>query len=723
MLLSVLLLLLLLVVLVSRTQAGLNGFVFTYTAQGPLGNGFYTIEKQKWSFSSCEEVDSMVCGNSCDSLGSLYGKVEESSGEWCQKERVTYGQDGYALAKQYSWSNRSWTDNRNGVVAFRAQALIDPRKRSDTGNVNSSPQTTIIPVVRVPSNCQSDINLLNFDPDGDEVKCRYANGSLSECDACTPPSVLSLSSSCILSFSPTSSSDEGSYAVQMMMEDSPRKTITLTNPDGSQADKTTSDIINSIPVQFVLKVDAAVPSCSEGLYLPRFLPPTPENGAQIIAAVNQTLEIAIRAEATQSVITELLFSGPCDVVKNTSGSGNFTLSWTPNDLDGGQSHPICFIIQANYSSSVYQSALRCVVVTAETSAPVATAPPRAEYPIATAPPIAEYPIATAPPTTDYPTTTTPPTTDYPTTTTPQTTEYPTTTTPPTTDYPTTTTPPTTEYPTTTTPPTTEYPTTTTPQTTEYPTTTAPPKTEYPTTTTPPTTEYPTTTTPPTTEYPTTTAPPTTEYPTTTTPPTTEYPTTTAPPTTEYPTTTTPPTTEYPTTTTPQTTEYPTTTAPPTTEYPTTTTPPTTEYPTTTAPPTTDYPTTTAPPTTEYPTTTTLTTRTIVSPIITTPPTTNIFGPSTTRTTATTTPTVAPTTITTTTTMSPTPAPGQNYVIALKMKISTTLSLDNQKETIVKLIRDALIGQGLPSDISLRLVSSSRSSSPVQVTTAASHGLS
>lgn len=32
-----------------------------------------------------------------------------------------------------------------------------------------------------------------FDPDGDIVKCRNGDASLSECSPCTPPSVLSLS--------------------------------------------------------------------------------------------------------------------------------------------------------------------------------------------------------------------------------------------------------------------------------------------------------------------------------------------------------------------------------------------------------------------------------------------------------------------------------------------------------------------------------------------------
>ncbi|KAE8279313.1 hypothetical protein D5F01_LYC22899 [Larimichthys crocea] len=152
---------------------------------------------------------------------------------------------------------------------------------------------------KVPSNCQRNFNLLAFDPDGDEVKCRYGN-TTEECNPCTPPSVLSLSSTCTLSFSPTNSINEGPYAVQLMMEDFPRQQITLIQTRGSQVVKTINDPISKIPIQFVLRVDPVVPSCTEGLYLPKFLPPTPANRAQLYAPVNQTLEISINAEANNS---------------------------------------------------------------------------------------------------------------------------------------------------------------------------------------------------------------------------------------------------------------------------------------------------------------------------------------------------------------------------------------------------------------------------------------
>ncbi|XP_016535208.1 mucin-5AC-like isoform X2 [Poecilia formosa] len=351
---------LLLLLLISGAQASYHGFVFNY-AFGNFYPGGYTLPYDfKLSFSSCEEFDTETCFGYCS--GPTYS-VDETGGEWCQKGYADTFSYPYMGTLTESVSTAAWTENRNGIVLSKAVLKFDTRNRSDIYKPNSSPRTTILPLVRVPSNCQRNINLLVSDPDGDDVRCRYAAGS--ECITCTPPSVLSVSSSCFLSFSPTNSSAEGPYAVQMVLEDFPRQTINLTDGyTGGQSVKTTSDAIGSIPVQFVFKVDPAAPSCTAGEYLPRFLPPTPEHGAQIYTNVSETLEINIRAEATQAETTELLFSGPPGVTKSSSGSGNFSLTWSPIAGDGGLNYPLCFVVQANSSGSVYQSDLRCVFVTA-----------------------------------------------------------------------------------------------------------------------------------------------------------------------------------------------------------------------------------------------------------------------------------------------------------------------------------------------------------------------
>ncbi|XP_047242532.1 uncharacterized protein LOC124881082 isoform X2 [Girardinichthys multiradiatus] len=337
--------------LVSVTQAShYRGTLMTYYPKETYANGSVSvILRFKFNFQSCQD-GSFSCTGNCvnESLVLPNTKCEEVIGAWCQSEKITSWLLPNNSQFQLVHASNSWIDNRNGAGSWRAVTDVELRHRSDTNRPNSSPQTTMFPALRVPSNCQRNINLLAFDPDGDEVKCRYAKMSLTECySPCTPPSVLSLSSTCTLSFSANSNSIEGWYVVEMVMEDFPRQAITLTQTNGSKVVKTTSDAISKIPIQFTFLVDPAAPSCSEGVYLPRFLVPTPEHGAHFYSPVNQALKIDITATATQSVITGLLVSGPYNVVKSSSGSGSFSLTWKPSASEDGQSHPICFVVQAS----------------------------------------------------------------------------------------------------------------------------------------------------------------------------------------------------------------------------------------------------------------------------------------------------------------------------------------------------------------------------------------
>ncbi|XP_043954693.1 mucin-17-like isoform X4 [Gambusia affinis] len=399
----------LLLLLITGAQAAYYGAVITNSFGDiqPFVLTYNFIE----SGSSCQEVDIWHCGGNCTTPP--FYAIDESRNEWCQKTEVriytTYGPRTFAY--QHSVGSSNWIENRNGIVTPSLKISNDFRNRSDISKPNSTPQTTILPLVRVPSNCQRNINLLLSDPDGDDIRCRYAAGS--ECNICTPPSVLNVSSSCSLSFSPTNSSNEGSYAVQMVMKDFPRQNVTLTDGDGVQSVKSPSDFFSSLPVQFVFRVDPAAPSCTEGEFLPRFLPPTPEHGAQIYTNFNQAVEIIVRAEATQAEISELLISGPVGVTKNSSGSGNFTLTWRPLDSDRGLKKTLCFVVQANSSGSVYQSDLRCVFVTAgetpTTVSPLTTTATPFTPNMITTPLFTTTPPPTTTTTTNQPiTTTTPP---------------------------------------------------------------------------------------------------------------------------------------------------------------------------------------------------------------------------------------------------------------------------------------------------------------------------
>ena len=56
-------------------------------------------------------------------------------------------------------------------------------KRNDTGKINSSPRAITAPVIRLQEGCNHTIPLAVSDPDGDTVRCRWANSSLIECES------------------------------------------------------------------------------------------------------------------------------------------------------------------------------------------------------------------------------------------------------------------------------------------------------------------------------------------------------------------------------------------------------------------------------------------------------------------------------------------------------------------------------------------------------------
>ncbi|KAM3591024.1 uncharacterized protein V6R79_020784 [Siganus canaliculatus] len=362
------LLLLLLLLLICSTQAShFYGTVMTYNPKDTDGSGStQVVLRYKLNFHGCTDLDVWSClsGNCGTESTELHVVEQESGGEWCQREGVMTRQVPSTSPFELLLSGGNWINGiKNSIVSWSAVTLVELRNRSDTGRANRSPQTTVLPAVRVPSNCQRNLTLLAFDPDGDEVRCRYGNTSQAECNPCTPPSVLNLDLSCVLSFSPNSSSnDVGPYAVQLVMEDFPREPIVLTNTSGSQEVITTSTAISKLPVQFVFRVDSTVPSCTEGIYLPKFLPPTPANGAQLFVSVNQTLEVHVSAEANTSRISELLVSGPYDINNTVVTEGQFVIRWTPSDREDGESHAVCFVVQAVLNSVKYHSELRCVTM-------------------------------------------------------------------------------------------------------------------------------------------------------------------------------------------------------------------------------------------------------------------------------------------------------------------------------------------------------------------------
>ncbi|XP_061524845.1 uncharacterized protein LOC133397679 [Phycodurus eques] len=313
----------------------------------------------KLAFRECGNVTVVDCPvNPCTVNVVSVKKVDENSGEWCQREVIAHVNAANSKDFTLRLEGTQWISVRNNFTEVLAVTRLDPRNRSDTGRPNASPRTTMLPVLRFPSNCYGEAKLPTFDPDGDLVKCTFENyHNLS--------SLFYVSHDCHMIFTPVTdnSSVVGSYAVQLLMADLVRKDVNLTDGEGNRTLLAQFEMIGRVPIQFVLRVDPPVESCNSGTYLPYFNHPTPEDGSHLYTHVNRTLEINIHAKAAHSEITEVLFSGPAGVQKAKEGDGHFVLKWTPTQDDAGLRYPICFVVQAFLDKQLeLHSPMRCVTV-------------------------------------------------------------------------------------------------------------------------------------------------------------------------------------------------------------------------------------------------------------------------------------------------------------------------------------------------------------------------
>ena len=80
----------------------------------------------------------------------------------------------FLVYRNHLWStNISTASNRNNSLV----TMIDLKTRSKTGQINSSPITSMPSVITLPINTQQVIRIPMIDTDGDIVKCRWANRS------------------------------------------------------------------------------------------------------------------------------------------------------------------------------------------------------------------------------------------------------------------------------------------------------------------------------------------------------------------------------------------------------------------------------------------------------------------------------------------------------------------------------------------------------------------
>ncbi|MEQ2201701.1 hypothetical protein XENOCAPTIV_016680, partial [Xenoophorus captivus] len=297
--------LLLLTSLVSASHHWGGAMNFAYKGRNP--DGTYKLSLRiRSTYDACYYYHYWYCyeGNCGYTNTTTTNQIDTSTNapmyesQWCETETI----ETWNLPTDKPLKLRSasccWISTRNSVFNWNFDSLVDFGARSDTRQPNKSPQTAIVPFLRVPQNCPRTYKLAAFDPDGDRVRCRYGNLQGYECDNCHLPSGFQLDQdSCTLHYQQTNY-DYSVFGFEMVVEDYPRTTIDLFYSDGSSARN----------------------------------------------------------------IQDIIFSGPSNVTKHRDINNDFVIRWTPVDDDLGDQYPICFAVESVSGSSYFQSEMRCVLV-------------------------------------------------------------------------------------------------------------------------------------------------------------------------------------------------------------------------------------------------------------------------------------------------------------------------------------------------------------------------
>ncbi|XP_043914874.1 uncharacterized protein LOC122791269 [Protopterus annectens] len=255
-------------------------------------------------------------------------------------------------------------------VPFLLFMTTDLGVRSDTGKVNIPPKVALSPPLRIPQNCISLYKLSVLDEDGDTVRCRYASHPDQACTFCETYPFLHLDeNNCTIRYN--SFSLEGTYALELLIEDYPKETVLLKSSDGVEERHPYSPMdgkrqaLSSVPLQFTLTVGKPVADCLFGINRPEFSDPTPLHGENIAALPYDDISFTISSFSSNERIKTITVLGPdglqkSEVLRTKINSVDLTsvnISWSMPDRDILPFMPACFIAE---TISGLQSEPRCI---------------------------------------------------------------------------------------------------------------------------------------------------------------------------------------------------------------------------------------------------------------------------------------------------------------------------------------------------------------------------
>ena len=170
--------------------------------------------------------DSIRCSIGCGVAGESIGNVQFYCTAFSVSETWSYGERvfQYTIPKvtnyRAAFSVCCWISlATGGAPAWEVALNINSLTRSDTGKANSSPITSMFPVVKIRKGFSQKITIPVTDPDNDDIRCRWSDASRNECGGvCAIPAPAILASNCELSFD-SSKGAAGWYALSISIED------------------------------------------------------------------------------------------------------------------------------------------------------------------------------------------------------------------------------------------------------------------------------------------------------------------------------------------------------------------------------------------------------------------------------------------------------------------------------------------------------------------------
>jgi len=315
----------------------------------------------------------------CDDDSISTGNMSGAAGDFvCRSGCLTANQNlssvrvyctDYSVTNNWMVGERSyitWLPHAEDVVtaSFEGSAWIDlvhpASKRNSAGwevratfnfnatsrsTGNASPVSKMFPVVNMFHGCDYIIRIPHVDPDGDTVRCRWANFSLGECsDVCmTFPGAHLDEDNCIISYNATGA--VGMYAVAIQIDD-------FASPTDIQP-------ISSVPLQFLVNVSHSSVACDAR---PIFVPPTADDGTCIAIPPNSTYTgiLVARSSGPDAHIVDIATQSPAGMKKSPLMSGpgehewHVNVTWRPTTSQAG-TNLFCFVAFENTTASSDQS--------------------------------------------------------------------------------------------------------------------------------------------------------------------------------------------------------------------------------------------------------------------------------------------------------------------------------------------------------------------------------